>query len=92
MALARQCDRCCRYYDEYEYTKIIREDIDGNKKEKHYRINGLYTIEIHSNRNYTGYTMMDLCPQCMYDFVTWFEKPHIMKIDLNEFEEDDDDE
>ena len=55
MALARQCDRCKRYYS--HYTKIM---------DSSYNINGLYLSYFHlNNKDYNLQKDIDLCPNCM---------------------------
>lgn len=62
MAIARKCDRCGLYYDEYNV---------GYNAEK---INGINLLNIDSNGKYFSHGPQDLCPACSNELMRWFKK------------------
>lgn len=59
MAFAKKCDRCGKFYDEYNTKK-------DNKK-----FNGVMTLNIDFQRDYYSNDPVDLCPKCMESFEQW---------------------
>lgn len=59
MANAVKCDRCGRFYDNYN----MRNNEDN--------INGIMTLNIDMNRKYFSHRAIDLCPECMKSFKQW---------------------
>lgn len=62
MAIAKKCDRCGIYYDEYN-TK--------NDKEK---INTIMFINVDSYNKYFSHGHHDLCPSCSTELIDWFKR------------------
>lgn len=63
MAIARRCDRCGSYYNEYNTKQ--------NSAEK---INGINLLNIDSNNNYFTHGPYDLCPACSNELMKWLKK------------------
>lgn len=56
MALAKKCDRCGKFYDEYNFTKE-----DKN-------INGIMIFNLDTQDYYYTNRPLDLFPNCKYSF------------------------
>lgn len=65
MAVARKCDRCGVYYDEY------------NVKNNAGKINGIVFANIVSQDKYYSRGLYDLCPACSDELMKWFRKENI---------------
>ena len=61
MANAKKCDRCGKFYDEYNTCR-------NNKKP-----NGIQVISLDTNHKYFEYALIDLCPECMDQFQEWLK-------------------
>lgn len=63
MALAKQCDRCKRYYKHYDTTDC-----------KFPRQNGIMTVMISQKGGCQigDSNTFDLCPDCFVSFADWF--------------------
>lgn len=59
MANARRCDRCGKFYDEYE------------RPTKQGKGNGLMITNVDSKRDYWPKPILDLCPACMDELEVW---------------------
>ena len=69
MALARKCDRCQKYYDEYEI--MVKEADCG---EVHCRpVN-----RIRIGDGFNIYFRYDVCPECMKEFFGFIRMPYEM--------------
>ena len=62
MALAKKCDRCGKFYDEYNFAKD-----DKN-------INGIMTLNLDEHDDYYAHDPLDLCPSCKDSFEKWLNK------------------
>ena len=62
MALAKKCDRCGKFYDEYNFEK-------DNKN-----INGITTLNLDAKGDYYIHKTLDLCPSCNDSFEKWLNK------------------
>ena len=62
MALAKKCDRCGKFYDEYNFTKD-----DKN-------INGIMTLNLDEQDHYYTHKPLDFCPSCKDSFEKWLNK------------------
>lgn len=62
MALAKKCDRCGKFYDEY------------NSAEDDKNINGIMTLNIDKQGRYYKHKPLDLCPFCKCLFEKWLNK------------------
>lgn len=62
MAEARKCDRCGALYEEYKVNSPTRTD--------RYKVNSIIT-GVQGYRN----NPKDLCPECMTEFLEWFNAP-----------------
>ena len=62
MALAKKCDRCGKFYDEYNFAKD-----DKN-------INGIMTLNLDEQDHYYTHEPLDLCPSCKDSFEKWLNK------------------
>lgn len=63
---ARKCDRCGKLYENYSLS-IPGDPIKGGGN---YRVNGFKT-----GTDSCMNTFKDLCPECMSEFIEWFNKP-----------------
>ena len=61
MALAKKCDRCGKFYDEYNFAKD-----DKN-------INGIMTLNLDAQDHYYTHKPLDLCPSCKDSFEKWLK-------------------
>ena len=59
MALAKKCDRCGKFYEEYN-TKY-----DGKN------INGILLLNIDCHEKYYTHGLIDPCPDCKDSFKEW---------------------
>ncbi len=64
MAMARKCDRCGKFYEDY---------IPENKDNPKY-INGLSTVSINKERKFYNVDLVDLCEDCLKEFADWVNK------------------
>jgi hypothetical protein len=62
MACAKKCDRCGKLYEQYNLL--------NSKKNP----NGIMTLNLDAQRRYYGHDAMDLCPECMKEFLEWMEE------------------
>lgn len=62
MGLAKKCDRCGKFYDEY------------NSAEDDKNINGIMTLNIDKQGRYYNHKPLDLCPFCKCSFEKWLNK------------------
>ena len=62
MAIAKKCDRCGLYYDEY------------NNKNNAEKINGINLLIIDSDNRYFSHGPRDLCPACSNELMKWLKK------------------
>lgn len=62
MAYAKKCDRCGKLYEQY------------NDREDKHNINGVLTLNIDSVRKYWSNDVLDFCPECCNEFVSWLKK------------------
>lgn len=59
MASAKQCDRCGKFYSNYQTTS-------GG-------FNGILTANIDQSGKYYSKSIYDLCPECMEQLIEWLE-------------------
>ena len=62
MSLAKKCDRCGKFYDEYNFARD-----DKN-------INGIMTLNLDDQDDYYAHDPLDLCPSCKDSFEKWLNK------------------
>ena len=62
MALAKKCDRCGKFYDEYNFAND-----DKN-------INGIMTLNLDAQDHYYTHKALDLCPSCKDSYEKWLNK------------------
>lgn len=62
MSIAKKCNRCGTYYDEY------------NVKDSSSKINGFMTLNLDSKQSYHKNGPYDLCPSCSSELMEWFIK------------------
>ena len=64
MAMAKKCDRCGAFYENYTTQRSKKEG----------RVNTIQTKETDENGN-IAFTVntYDLCPDCMKEFFSWFD-------------------
>ena len=62
MALAKKCDRCGKFYDEYNFAKD-----DKN-------INGIIIFNLDAQDYYYTNRPLDIFPNCNYSFEKWLNK------------------
>lgn len=62
MALARKCDRCGKFYDNYNMGDTISLR----------KTNGIMFINVQYNNKYYSCKKFDLCPVCKDTLVDWF--------------------
>lgn len=63
--LAKKCDRCGEYYDNYHNLLSIAKA----------RANGIALIDIDdATEGYLERKYIDLCPNCLNDFQSWMTK------------------
>ena len=73
MAVAKQCDRCEKFYNSYN----IKNDAKN--------INGIMTVNIDHYGEYYDHKPMDLCPECKDSFDEWLFA--VKPVEENEKEE-----
>lgn len=64
MSVAKKCDRCGRFYEEYN----IKNDSSN--------INGIMKLNVDRHQKYFGHDVIDLCPECTESFKRWLGGEH----------------
>lgn len=60
MANAKKCDRCGKFYENY------------NSRNSEKEINGIITLNIDKKDQYFNHGPYDLCPRCSKELMDWF--------------------
>ena len=72
MALAKKCDRCGKFYEEY------------NTKNDGKNINGILLLNIDCHEKYYTHGPIDLCPDCKDSFKEWLTNKKAAAVSLYE--------
>lgn len=62
MANAKRCDRCKRFYENY------------NEEKDEKKINSIIPANVSDDRRYWAHNIIELCPECMDEFSHWMNK------------------
>ena len=73
MTIAKKCDRCEKFYEEYN-TKKDRDNI-----------NGIVTANIDFDGSYFSNKIIDLCPKCKDEFIEWLNLNKCNKTEQENF-------
>lgn len=61
MAIAKKCDRCGKFHDTY------------NSEEDSKKINSIIPANANYKNQYYSHKIINLCPDCMYEFKNWLK-------------------